>query len=409
MSLQPPLTKCPKDISSTSQNGSSSKHDHENSSTSAHSPDSSSLRDRAVKEVGMTSSAFIGPAFPPPNKTAQPLISDMEDEMSEFYKELENMDSVQEVVNKAITDIDVVDGIKMKSEDFDYRNRVHHRQASRPHWYHNEPYSTDRRRPRAAVDSESTTRGLQYPPYPPTSGPHQTHIHHCTHSPPNISTHDVNSLKDPQYSQSHHWGQDLDHRDPHWNMSQEPPQPGSQWNRRSEYNDERWEQQYHSRPPDQRTLILMRGLPGSGKSTLARELSGPSGVILSTDDYFAQRNGYDRNLIGKAHEWNQRRAKDAMYDGCSPIIIDNTNTEAWEMKPYVKMALDTGYRVDFCEPDTRWKFDPSELEKRNKHGVSHDKICHMLRRFSFPISIDIVLSAEEPPHVRGRTLPGPPH
>lgn len=26
-------------------------------------------------------------------------------------------------------------------------------------------------------------------------------------------------------------------------------------------------------------------------------------------------------------------------------------------------ALERGYKVDFCEPDTSWKFDPYELEK----------------------------------------------
>ena len=31
-------------------------------------------------------------------------------------------------------------------------------------------------------------------------------------------------------------------------------------------------------------------------------------------------------------------AKEAMLEGRSPIIIDNTNVEAWEMKPYVKMV-----------------------------------------------------------------------
>uniref|UniRef100_A0A8C7WSA7 Uncharacterized protein n=1 Tax=Oryzias sinensis TaxID=183150 RepID=A0A8C7WSA7_9TELE len=28
----------------------------------------------------------------------------------------------------------------------------------------------------------------------------------------------------------------------------------------------------------------------------------------------------------------------ALCDGRSPVIIDNTNLEAWEMKPYVKMV-----------------------------------------------------------------------
>lgn len=28
-----------------------------------------------------------------------------------------------------------------------------------------------------------------------------------------------------------------------------------------------------------------------------------------------------------------------------------------------QQALEQGYKVDFCEPDTSWKFDPYELEK----------------------------------------------
>lgn len=28
-----------------------------------------------------------------------------------------------------------------------------------------------------------------------------------------------------------------------------------------------------------------------------------------------------------------------------------------------EQALERGYRVDFCEPDTSWKYDPYELEK----------------------------------------------
>ncbi|KAG9348470.1 hypothetical protein JZ751_002205 [Albula glossodonta] len=149
-------------------------------------------------------------------------------------------------------------------------------------------------------------------------------------------------------------------------------------------------------------LILMRGVPGSGKSTLARKLlaSGPNGLILSTDDYFSEDNGYSYNpsLIGDAHEWNQNRAREAMDDGCSPVIIDNTNLQAWEMKPYVEMALERGYSINFREPDTSWKLDPFELEKRNNHGVPSRKISQMLERFELPMSVDIVLKSQDPPH-----------
>ncbi|XP_054681721.1 NEDD4-binding protein 2-like 2 isoform X4 [Grus americana] len=91
-------------------------------------------------------------------------------------------------------------------------------------------------------------------------------------------------------------------------------------------------------------------------------------------------------------------SKQAMEQGKSPVIIDNTNTQAWEMKPYVEVALEKGYRVEFHEPDTWWKFDPEELEKRNKHGVTREKIAQMLERYEYQISIPIVMNSVVPPH-----------
>ncbi|XP_054020572.1 uncharacterized protein LOC104306106 isoform X2 [Dryobates pubescens] len=156
-------------------------------------------------------------------------------------------------------------------------------------------------------------------------------------------------------------------------------------------------------------LLILRGLPGSGKSTLSRILLGQSreGIVFSTDDYFHQQDGYTYNAahLGDAHDWNQRRAKQAMEQGKSPVIIDNTNTQAWEMKPYVEVALEKGYRVEFHEPDTWWKFDPEELEKRNKHGVTREKIAQMLERYEYPISIPIVMNSVVPPH---KNTPRPP-
>ncbi|XP_063161774.1 NEDD4-binding protein 2-like 2 isoform X2 [Candoia aspera] len=150
-------------------------------------------------------------------------------------------------------------------------------------------------------------------------------------------------------------------------------------------------------------LLILRGLPGSGKTTLSHILLGQScnGIVFSTDDYFHQINGcwaYNVSQLGAAHEWNQNRAKEAMDLGRSPIIIDNTNTQAWEMKPYVKAALEKGYHVEFHEPETWWKFNPEELEKRNKHGVSREKIVQMLERYEYQISIPIVMNSVLPFH-----------
>ncbi|KFP08030.1 NEDD4-binding protein 2-like 2 [Calypte anna] len=159
----------------------------------------------------------------------------------------------------------------------------------------------------------------------------------------------------------------------------------------------------------QKWLLILRGLPGSGKSTLSRTLLGQScdGIVLSTDDYFRQQDGYTYNAahLGDAHDWNQKRAKQAMEQGKSPVIIDNTNTQAWEMKPYVQVALEKGYRVEFYEPDTWWKFDPEELEKRNKHGVTREKIAQMLERYEYQISIPIVMNSVVPPHKNNQRPP----
>ncbi|XP_067892615.1 NEDD4-binding protein 2 isoform X2 [Heterodontus francisci] len=149
-----------------------------------------------------------------------------------------------------------------------------------------------------------------------------------------------------------------------------------------------------------KVLILMRGLPGSGKSTLARMLvqQGPNGMIFSTDEYFC-RNGhyqFDPSLIGEAHEWNQKRAKEAMEEGYSPVIIDNTNTQAWEMKPYIVMAFKHNYNVVFREPDTWWKFKPRELERRNIHGVSMEKIKAILEHYERHVTVSTIMRSSQP-------------
>ncbi|XP_018419928.1 PREDICTED: LOW QUALITY PROTEIN: NEDD4-binding protein 2 [Nanorana parkeri] len=155
-----------------------------------------------------------------------------------------------------------------------------------------------------------------------------------------------------------------------------------------------------------KVLILLRGAPGSGKSTMARMLleQNPTGVILSTDDYFCQ-NGqyqYDVNCLSEAHDWNQNRAKDAFEKNVSPIMIDNTNLQGWEMKPYVSMAMKYKYKVTFREPDTWWKYKPRELERRNNHGVKKEKIIKMLENFDrVTVNSILNLSAAKKPESAG--------
>ncbi|XP_007954146.1 NEDD4-binding protein 2-like 1 [Orycteropus afer afer] len=162
-------------------------------------------------------------------------------------------------------------------------------------------------------------------------------------------------------------------------------------------------------------LYLLRGLPGSGKTTLARQLQHdfPRALVFSTDDFFFRDDGsyeFNPDFLEEAHKWNQKRARKAMRNGISPIIIDNTNLHAWEMKPYAVMALENNYEVIFREPDTRWKFNVAELARRNIHGVSREKIQRMKERYEQCVTFHSVLHAEKPGRAnrnqdRGATSP----
>ncbi|XP_015279681.1 PREDICTED: NEDD4-binding protein 2-like 1 [Gekko japonicus] len=124
----------------------------------------------------------------------------------------------------------------------------------------------------------------------------------------------------------------------------------------------------------------------------------PSAVIFSTDDYFTEDGTYifDPDCLEDAHRWNQKRARKAMKNGKSPVIIDNTNIHAWEMKPYVIMALENNYEVIFREPDTRWKFNVRELTRHNSHGVPRETIKRMKEQYEHDVTFQIVLHCEEP-------------
>ncbi|XP_059187414.1 NEDD4-binding protein 2-like 2 [Centropristis striata] len=444
-------------------------------------PDTS-VRERVLKEVGLTSTAFIGPAFPPPKHTR--VKPNFEDTLSEFYKELDKIDTPdgangnpgkqnadrfrRPLPPKTSTSKQTKDGSEEKivytsqsAETDGNQNSIGKSQASWSHWYQNEPYYPRRPRPAAPPQNQQhypqtlnrpPNPGFHRPPFlrppPPPTFPNPqnapTHVNQNwsnsgttnqyqeeshfptfpSFPPPNVCTHPSQGIygASPYHLDRDERGCNYDvHSDrvnSGWSRdgNEESCQFAEDYGRRHKYDSENEPWEHHHRPPNKTStyhsslvLILMRGLPGSGKSTMARELltTGPSGLILSTDDYFCHRDGYryEPGLLGAAHEWNQNRAKDAMHDGRSPIIIDNTNGQAWEMKPYVKMALERGYKVDFCEPDTSWKFDPYELERRNKHGVPQEKIAQMMDRFSFPISVDIVMSSQEPPHVNQRRRP----
>ncbi|KAH8379502.1 hypothetical protein KR009_005342 [Drosophila setifemur] len=148
-------------------------------------------------------------------------------------------------------------------------------------------------------------------------------------------------------------------------------------------------------------MIIMRGPSGSGKSTLAEALLRQSCLlerhnvqdfVLSSDDYFKTRRGYEFNptLLPAAHDWNKERVREKAVRGWSPIVVDNTNTMAWEMQPYVQIAVQYGYELELLEPQTSWSKSASKLAQKNVHQVPRESIQRMLERYERITAADLI-------------------
>lgn len=138
-------------------------------------------------------------------------------------------------------------------------------------------------------------------------------------------------------------------------------------------------------------LIILRGPSGCGKSTKARQImsdflnnnEGKKAVICSADQYFVKDGVYkfDHRRLGAAHFSCKVKTKNAMRNKTDLIILDNTNTTAWEMEPYLKMASRFGYKV---EKITVGSLDEESLKiyaKRNVHSVPLETIKKQAGRF----------------------------
>ena len=129
-------------------------------------------------------------------------------------------------------------------------------------------------------------------------------------------------------------------------------------------------------------LFLLRGLPGSGKSTLAAQLGGS---LVEADRYFMQYGDYkfDASKLKEAHSWCREQVgkwmevDNAGYD-VDRIVVSNTFTQEWEMKPYYELAEKYGYRVYSIVVENRHG-------GVNEHGVPADKIKQMVDRFEIKL------------------------
>lgn len=94
-----------------------------------------------------------------------------------------------------------------------------------------------------------------------------------------------------------------------------------------------------------KTCILVRGISGSGKSSFVNSIIHHQDWV-EADMYFTVGNEYnfDASKLKAAHEWCQRYVEKTMQNE-EDIIVSNTFTTEWEMKPYLDLAEKYGYTV----------------------------------------------------------------
>ncbi|MCK5133481.1 MAG: AAA family ATPase [Candidatus Sabulitectum sp.] len=135
-------------------------------------------------------------------------------------------------------------------------------------------------------------------------------------------------------------------------------------------------------------VIITSGIPGAGKSTWVRKNTNPYMTeIFSADSFFCDDNGqycFDPAKLSEAHSSCLRNFTTRLLhlsscteDSCKiTLVVDNTNTSAWEIAPYYSLAQAFNIPVNIV----RITANPETAFPRNIHGVQKDKVEMMARR-----------------------------
>jgi predicted kinase len=131
-------------------------------------------------------------------------------------------------------------------------------------------------------------------------------------------------------------------------------------------------------------LILLRGLPGAGKSTVASLIMTGGGMtdkVIEADSYFYDHMGnynFDPSKLPAAHNYCKTMVTDYMKMMKPKIVVANTFTQEWEMKPYYELAEQYGYRVHTLIVENRHG-------NKSVHDVPDATMGNMLNRFEIKL------------------------
>jgi hypothetical protein len=87
--------------------------------------------------------------------------------------------------------------------------------------------------------------------------------------------------------------------------------------------------------------------------------------------------------------------------------VCNLFAQIWEMKPYAEFAVRNGYVLELVEPSTPWRYQESQLARRNVHGVSYQQIQVMLHRFERNLTGKLLITKLKLRYSAGNRPPQP--
>lgn len=146
-------------------------------------------------------------------------------------------------------------------------------------------------------------------------------------------------------------------------------------------------------------VFIMRGLPGSGKSHYVKnnlpelksevidlnwDIPVTLRAVVSADHFFENEKGeynFNPSLLPEAHRACLKSFLDHLQNRVQEVVVDNTNTQLWEMSPYVALGEAFGYEVKILHI----RVDIETSVSRNTHGVPRRVIGEMWKRWEKPL------------------------
>lgn len=130
---------------------------------------------------------------------------------------------------------------------------------------------------------------------------------------------------------------------------------------------------------ENRSLILLRGLPGSGKSTLAAVLQEHGKYpVHSIDHYFTDEQtgeySFEHTKNHVAYSHCEELTRSSMKERCEKIFVDNAFTLEWEMEPYFKLAAEYTYMIFVITVENRHG-------GKNIHNISDEQLKKMAAKY----------------------------